>query len=234
MKAGTYRWIAPIVLLVVVAAGAVTSPGRSVVLFRASFDKGVPEVGQISNFSLVGGLSIEPDLVDGGYLLLYDNSGLQFPAPLFVYGSFDQAVKVMTGTLTCTLEMAVGKQDSPFNVGIVVDNAASDFIPATGSDDEGNLFAGDRKTTQTVVTHRPMDVTLTIFRNRPNENWNVSARFDSDPQSNVGPSGSGFEITGVLDGTANLGVVGIGSCKPYAAESLGIMTVDDLTVLYDF
>ena len=74
MKAGTYRWIAPIVLLVVVAAGAVTSPGRSGVLFRASFDKGVPEVGQISNFSLVGGLSMEPDLVDGGYFLLYDNA----------------------------------------------------------------------------------------------------------------------------------------------------------------
>ncbi len=223
--------IAALVLVAGLAGVAISGQLRTTVLFHGTFDTpGVlPEVGQFVASSNVGSIGILPS-PNGGNLLVFDDTGTNGSQPLYLLGTFDGGKKALNGTVDLHLELTLGQSDSPFSVGVVVDNATSDFIPASGPDGDGDLTIAGKKTGKKVPVDTPLAVDVQLSRERTTDDWSYAITVASvvEAAGGKGPSAITPTYTGVFPGTRGKDVSGIAFIK--MPGSPGRFYVDDISV----
>lgn len=220
-------------LLVALVGGfAVAGSIRTKILFQGTFDapEAMPEVGQFVASSSVGSIGILPS-VSGGNVLVFDDTTTNGSQPLYLHGTFDGGNIATTGVVSMHLELTLAQSDSPFSVGVVVDNATSDFIPTGGPDTDGDLTIAGMKSGKKSPVDIPMAIDVRLERERPTHDWEYEITVTTLGEPNgVGklPSPSSVPFTGTFAGTAGKNIAGLAFIK--LPGPTGRFFVDDISV----
>ncbi len=222
------------VLSVILGSIALAAPRGFVELFRGTFDApgAVAEVGQFVAFSNTGSIAIAPS-ANGGNKLVFDDSGTSGSNTLYLVGTFDNNQLASVGLVSFTFEMTLSDSDSPFQAGVVIDNATSDFIPATGPDGEGGHFLGGKKTRGAISSGQELDVTVQLSRDSTEDDWQLDvsiapSQIESPTQTPVAHPAAMVEST-MLAGTGGTNIVGIAFVK--LPGNTGSISLDNIHVV---
>lgn len=212
---------------------AIAAAPRSVVLFQGTFDVPpgmipLPEFGQWAAAGGTAGMKLGPD-GSGGQRLVLDDTAFNGMLNMFLFGSFEQGRSVNSGTVTFAFTMELGQPDSPFLGGIVIDAPGSDFIPATGPDDEGLITIAGKQTDQAVKTGVAYQVAATYRKPSPGEDWTYSITVEpQDAGSGQHASPQTFPTTGTIPGSSRAGICAIAFTKE--AGKIGVIALDEILV----
>lgn len=226
--------IRTIVLSLVLGSITLAAPRGLVELFRGTFDApgAAAEVGQFIALSNTGSISIAPS-ASGGNQLVFDDSGTGGSNTLYLVGTFDNNAVASVGLVSFTFNMNLGQVEAPFQAGVVIDNATSDFIPATGPDGDGGHFLGGKKERGVIASGQDLDVTVELSRSNATDDWNLDvtiAPTESDPpiQNPLSHPAAMVEST-TLAGTGGSNVVAIAFVK--LPGNTGKISIDNIRVV---
>jgi len=218
--------------LAILGSLAVSGPLRTVSLFEGTFDTPeiLPEIGQFVASSSVGSIGIVA-APGGGSLLVFDDTSTNGSESLYLHGTFDGGKAPMIGVVMMHFEMTLGQQDTPFSVGVVVDNATSDFIPASGPDSDGDMNIAGKKSGKEATVNTALDVVVRLERTRPDEDWEYEISVSPITETNgstMAPNPSAGPSTGSFHGTRGKPISGLAIIKPPGPT--GRFFIDDITV----
>ncbi|MFH0946559.1 MAG: hypothetical protein V2A76_15290 [Planctomycetota bacterium] len=208
-------------------------------LFLSTFDLPgqviVAERGAWVGSSGPEGISLVPS-VYGGQELEFDNTQLE-GAELFLKGLFAAGARIDEGNVRLTLRVVMDGTLSAWNVGFTTDSPTSEFVPVTGSGDNGHLWVERRDTGNALPVDTDLYFLIEVWRETRFDDWQYAVTV----QYQLPSSGGGEKLIeilpssktgtlGTIDCSRYIPVIGLRLEKPHGLP--GVIRADSVRVTY--